>query len=300
MKTPFRIAVVAPSGPPKVRELLKGQRQLRDRFGPMEFQHSPRLRNRLGYLAGDDDARAASLEWAFSQKKITHVWFARGGFGTTRIIDRIPWKRYAATRKILLGYSDATSFLLAHAAAGGRALHSPMIATDIAAGGSVRTWESLGRIVFGPGQETYSFSAKWYSKGVKAMQGSILPGNIAVLAAMAGTPEFPDGSGKVICLEEVKEEPYRVDRLLTQLLHAGLFRRAAGIVFGSMTGCVPENPRKSLSLDEVFRRFARETGLPVVAGYPFGHGGVNSVMPVFGMLKLRGNRTSVSVPWNKA
>lgn len=291
----FRIAVVAPSGPPDIRKLERGKRRLVERFGPLAFIDAPQLRKRLGYFAGDDDARIATMHWAFERADATHVWFARGGYGTARIVGDLPWKKFAVTGKILLGYSDATTFLLAHAAAGGRALHSPMIATDIAAGGSKRSWESLRNIVFGPGREEFSFRARWLSRGPAALVGKILPANLAVLASLAGTPHFPGGSGTIVCLEEVNEEPYRVDRLLNQLIGAGLFRRARGVVFGAMSRCVPENRAKSFSLEEVFARFARQTGLPTVAGFPFGHGLVNSVMPVLGRIAIRGNRAAVSV-----
>lgn len=256
---------------------------------------APQIGRRFGYFAGDDDVRIETMEWAFGRKDITHVWVTRGLYGMTRIAGRLPWKRFAATGKTFLAYSDATAFLHPLAAAGGRAFHAPMLSTDMADGGSKRLWESLRNMVFGPGEEEYAFPARWLSKGRRSIAGPILPGNITMLAAMAGTPHFPSGAGKVIFLEEIGEEPYSIDRMLMQLLDAGLFRRARGVVFGWMTDCAADPTDRSLSLGQVLARFVRQTGLPAVVGFPFGHHVVNSVLPVNGWIAIRDRRARVAI-----
>lgn len=282
----MKIALVAPSGPPDPELLDAGIRRLIERFGPIEVLRAPNLAARRGYLAGTDAERSADIRWAFEESGATHVWFARGGFGATRIVARLPWAAYARSGVALLGYSDATAFLVAFAAAGGRAFHAPMLATDLGRGGSPRSWESLARLVFAaPPRPRDEFFFK--GDGVEAgagFSGRILAGNIAVLAALAGTPFFPSGAGRVVCLEEVGEEPYRIDRTLTQLKHAGLFRGATGILFGSMTDCLAEAPERSLTVEEVLADFARELDLPAILGFPFGHGGVNTVLPLYGRI----------------
>lgn len=290
----MRIAIVAPSGPPDSGLLDEGSRQLSERFGPIEFCRASNLASRHGYLAGTDEERIAGVRWAFEESGATHVWFARGGFGATRIVDRIPWTEYAASGIALLGYSDATAFLVAFDAAGGLAFHAPMIATDLARGGSPRSWESLARLVFAREARPHD---EFVFKGVAIEAGSgfsgrILAGNIAVLSAMAGTAVFPKGEGRVVCLEEVGEEPYRIDRTLTQLKNAGLFRGATGILFGSMTDCLAEEPGRSRSVEEVLADFACEIGLPAILGFPFGHGGVNSVLPLHGRISLAPHDTA--------
>lgn len=280
----MRIALVAPSSPVDPAALATGTERLvafGDRLSiPFEFVEAPGLRLAKGYLAGEDDERIAAVSWAFEEPGVDAVWFVRGGFGTTRIVGRLPWRRFAATRRPLLGYSDATAFLAAYHAAGGPAVHAPMVAADLAHSATPRAWESLGRWFQGK-EDVFRFAGRVCGgrSEVTRLDGPILSGNIAVLAAMAGTPEFPSGRDRLVCLEEVHEEPYRVDRMLTQLRRAGLFEGAVGIVFGSMTDCVPEDPGKSWSVDEVLDRCAREVDLPAISGFPFGHGGENTVLP---------------------
>lgn len=288
----MKIAIIAPSGPPDPHLLQKGIELLDEKFGPVEFEDAPNIGLREGYLAGEDDDRTAGVRWAFEESDATHVWFARGGYGATRILDRLPWEIFAATGKILLGYSDATAFLFAYHAAGGRAIHAPMIATDIARGGSERTWESLGRIVFGKGEDRFSFTDDFGGK----ISGRLVAANLAVLAALAGTRFFPRvENDTVLFLEEINEEPYRIDRSLTQLRAAGLFENVRAVVFGSMTNCVAEDPSKSFSVDQVIGRFAKEVGIPVLRNFPFGHGGVNTSLPLGGRVELSGDQRTVEV-----
>lgn len=280
----MKIAIVAPSGPPDPHLLQKGIELLDERFGPLFFDDAPNIGLRAGYLAGDDEERIEGLRWAFEESDAPLVWFARGGYGATRIIESLPWKEWSKSGKTLLGYSDATAFLIAYSQAGGRAIHAPMIAADLARGGSSRSWESLEKIVFDHRNDQFEFDGEILNG--EAVEGRIFAGNISVLAALAGTAFFPQSPEAVIFLEEVNEEPYRIDRALTQLKNAGLFRRADGIVFGSMTKCEAEEPQKSFTVDQLLKRFAVETGIPTVVGFPFGHGGENSVLPFGARLRI--------------
>lgn len=278
----MKIAVIAPSGPVDLEALERGEERLRERIPGLEFVHAPGLDRNLGYLAGEDDERRDGVLWAFRESGADAVWFARGGFGATRLVGRIPWADLASGPRPLplLGYSDATAFLAAYDAAGGPAVHAPMIAADLAYSATERSWESLVRL-FRDESDLFLFDGDFMEPPADGLvlEGPILAANAAVLAALAGTPHFPSGRGRIICLEEVHEEPYRVDRLLVQLRDAGLFRDCRGVVFGSMTGCVPEDPTKSWPVEEVLARFAEESPVPVVSGFPFGHGGTNTVLP---------------------
>lgn len=283
----LKIAIVAPSGPPDPHLLQKGIEILDEKFGPLDFEDAPNVGLRAGYLAGEDEDRSAGMQWAFEESDAELVWFARGGFGTTRIVDSLPWKKWAATGKTLLGYSDATAFLIAYSSAGGRAIHAPMIAADIARGGSERSFQSLDRLVFRRVADDFLFEGKVLSSaGQTEVAGPILAGNLAVMASLAGTPAFPSVAGKILCLEEVNEEPYRIDRALTQLKKSGAFNGVVGVVFGSMTDCIAEHPERSFTVDQVLERFALWSGVPVIAGFPFGHGGTNSSLPLGAELRI--------------
>lgn len=290
----MRIAVIAPSGPVDVAALEVGKDRLRRRHPDVTFLDAPNISSADGYLAGDDAARTAGVLWAFTEADADVVWFARGGYGATRIVGRLDWPALAATKRPLLGYSDASAFLAAYHAAGGPSFHAPMLAADLARSPSTmgsateRSWESLDRIFFEGGVDRFAFAGTL--EGADTVEGIPLAGNIAVLASLAGTRHFPSGRDRVICLEEVHEEPYRVDRSLTQLRVAGLFSGARAVVFGSMTECVPEDTSKSWTNDAMLKEFASRVGLPVVYNFPFGHGGTNTVIPWGGWLRVARGR----------
>lgn len=287
-----RIVLANFSSPVDRERLERGRKVIEARWGPVEFLAAPGLFETTGYLAGTDAARVESTAWAFAAAAEI-VWAVRGGFGVTRILDKLDIPSLANSGKMLLGFSDVTALLVAYEAAGGRAIHAPMPAADLGDGNS-RSIESLSRIVFGDGVDEFSFAGEMTAD---RMEGTILAANIVVLASIAGTRHFPSGAGRIVCLEEIGEEPYRVDRALTQLLSAGLFSGATGVVFGSMKDCVPEDSSRSASIEETLLEFGRRSSLPVCLGFPFGHGIENSALPLGGTMTLvrRGDQVRARV-----
>ncbi len=245
-------------------------------------------RARIGYLAGDDEPRARAVERAIASGGL--VWALRGGYGATRILDRVDWRR-ARGAVVVIGYSDLTAILAAVDAAGGCAVSGPMIAADLsrsrggARGGSKRTGDSLAAF-FSARPDRFGFGGR-FLRGGSSLAGGILAANLEVLTRLVGTKWAPRAAGRVVFLEEVEEEPYRLDRSLQHLLAAGFFRRARGVVFGSLARCVPETPSRSFSLAEVLDRFSRDVRLPVATGFPFGHGGTNTLLPWNGRVRMR-------------
>ena len=211
------------------------------------------------YLAGSPEERAAALEEMWLDPEVDMLLCTRGGFGCSQLLPLLPWKKFARKPMILAGYSDIT------------ALHWAM---DMRNAGTPVVAPMLGKL---SGLDEYSrnamfrtFARQERSCPVKTVasgsfSGNILAGNLTVAASLAGSDYFPDAKNKVIVLEDVNEPVYKIDRCLTQLEQAGLFERAAGVVFGSFSGSDPGE------LQELFQRFAARTGLPAVAGFPYGH-----------------------------
>lgn len=258
-------------------------REVEKRFGPVRWKVSEATRARFGYLAGDDDVRARDFARAFASAEV--VWAARGGYGAARILPRVDWKRAARSGAVLIGYSDATALLAAYDAAGGTAVWGPMLAADLSRKRVPRrTWYSL-KAFLTRGPDRFSFGGHFLAGG-GPVEGRILAANLEVLRTLLRTPWEPSARGRVVFLEEVAEEPYRIDRALTHLLQAGFFRGARAVVFGRFARCRAENPAKSLPLARVLDRFAKAVGLPVVAGFPFGHGGANTTLPWNGQVRI--------------
>lgn len=128
------------------------------------------------------------------------------------------------------------------------------------------------------------------------IDGPIVAGNLAVLASLCGTPWSPSARGAVAFLEDTREATYRVDRALTQLLQAGFFDGARGIVLGAFPGCAPSPADGPAStLEEVFRDLAERSGLPCRTGFPFGHGPATGVLPLGGRVRIAGARAVIEL-----
>ncbi|MBG6090089.1 LD-carboxypeptidase [Actinomadura viridis] len=236
-------------------------------------------------LAGGDAARAADLAAAWCDPEVRAVLCARGGYGATRLLGRLDWDALAAaTRgtapKILHGSSDVTAL---HVAFGARlgitTSFGPMIAGELLAEGTgdrARSLAHLRAALFGNGGDGDggdTAGATGPVEGTHALrpgrcEGLLTGGTLSLLAALLGTPDAPPpAAGRIVFLEDVSEAPYRIDRMLTQLLQAGWFDGAAGVVLGSWTGC--GDPAE---LDAVLAGRLGPLGVPVLAGVPVGHG----------------------------
>ncbi|MFD1542963.1 S66 peptidase family protein [Nonomuraea guangzhouensis] len=259
------VAVVSPSGPPNAILLRRGVERLEGLGLKVVVGEHVLGRQELPYLAGADAARAADLQAAWCDPAVSTVFCARGGYGAARLLGLLDWAAMrAAGPKTLIGSSDITA--LHHAFAvelGVPTLHGPMPACDVIADEKrpePRTWEHLraaldrqappviGDLVLSPGRA----------------EGVLTGGNLSLLASMCGTRYHPSFAGKIVLLEDIGEEPYRIDRMLTQLLQAGAFNGVRGIALGSWVGCEDPYP--------VLKDRLLPLGVPILAGLPVGHG----------------------------
>lgn len=266
------VAVVSPSGPVSGDQLDAGMAVLRGwGLRPVEGHHARAVH---GHLAGEDELRAADLNAALTDPHVRGVWIARGGYGLTRILDRLDWRALAGDPKVIVGFSDATALLVAawqrialitvHGQFVGRLRLQDPTSLD---------W--LRRLVMA-GPIPGPLPALPAEPALEPLAGGVaeaplVGGNLTVLAALAGTPDQADVRGCVLLLEEVAEAPYRVDRALTQLRHAGLLDGVAGIALGEPVGCVPVPGQSSATFGEVVADRLGDLGVPVLTRLPLGH-----------------------------
>jgi muramoyltetrapeptide carboxypeptidase len=225
---------------------------------------------RDGHLAGSAEERARELEAAFADPAVDTVMCVRGGYGSGQLLPLIDLERIAATRKPLIGMSDITHLQVPLAAAGGMCLWGPMLLKHGSAGEYTAT--SFRRAVSGA---SYSVRATGTPAQVIVpgrVRAPLTGGTTSVLCATLGTPWELDSSGQLLLLEDVCEEPYRIDRLLTQLGQAGKLGAAAGFVVSEHHDCAPRRPERSQSLIQVLRRHLEPLGKPCLYGLPLGHG----------------------------
>ena len=260
-----RVAVVAPSGPVDPVRLARG-RQVLTEIG-LEVEIMPRVLNRRGYLAGSDGGRASDLQEAWCDPGVRAVICARGGYGATRLLGLLDWHAMGAARpKILLGSSDVTALHQAFATRLGVAScfgPMPACATLSDAGGPDRA--SLDHLC----ASLFELEMPEPVAGDQVIvpghaEGPLTGGNLSLLAALCGTPYALRGQGHIVLLEDVGEQPYRIDRMITQLLQAGCLDGVLGIALGSWERC--GDP-----LGVLIERLA-PLGVPLIAGLPLGHG----------------------------
>jgi muramoyltetrapeptide carboxypeptidase len=268
-----RVGVVAPGFAVEPESLERGLARLRD-WG---YRPEPgaRLLARAGYLAGSDDERLADLTAMAVDPGIKAIWFARGGYGTARLLERVPWK--ALSRKLLVGYSDLTALFAAGAARGRlRALYGPGVC-DLAESRNFHA-PSLRRLLAGKPLELRVAQRNVLVPG--RASGRLAGGNLAVLTHLCGTPWMPRLRGAVIFIEEVGEGTYRIDRMLTQLAQARALAGLAGVLIGSLI--VPPRSRfpPDRRLVDVLRERFEPLGVPVVRGLVAGHCAGKRTLPL--------------------
>ncbi|CAL9371738.1 S66 peptidase family protein [Streptomyces sp. enrichment culture] len=263
-----RVAVVAPSGPVPQDRLRAGLDVLRGwGLDPVVAPHVLDRHDRFDYLAGTDADRAADLQAAWCDPAVDAVICARGGYGVQRMTELLDWTAMrAAGPKVFVGFSDITALHEAFATRLGLVtLHGPMAAGfDFIK--STRAQDHLRATLFAP--ETVRVLATRGTALVPGRaRGVTLGGCLALLAAELGTPHARTSArGGLLCLEDVGEETYRLDRSLTQLLRAGLLDGVAGVLLGSWADCGPPDELRALFADRL-----SGLGVPVAGEFGFGH-----------------------------
>lgn len=259
---------MAPSSPFDEAAFDAGIAFLRRRH---EVRVDDEVRAKAGYLAGDDARRLDELRRALAEEDTRAIVCARGGYGATRLLEKLEPVEVRRARKLLVGFSDVTALHALWARAGVGSMHGPMVAWLGRASEEARAgWVAA--------LEGRTFHARGLTSVVGGRaEGLLLGGNLAVLAALVGTPFAPPLRDAVLFLEDVGEAPYRVDRLLTQLRHAGWLQAVRGVVLGEFVRCPPGE--HGVSVEAVLAERLGDLGVPVAAGLSAGHGVVNHALP---------------------
>ncbi len=265
-----RVAVVATSGPVAPERLDAGLEILRGwDLDPVVAPHAGGRDERFGYLAADDAARAGDLTRAWCDPRVRAVLCARGGYGAQRMVDLLDWEAMrAAGGKVFTGLSDVTVLHEAFARRMGLATYYGPVVAGVAFTGDEGSREHLRRTLFEPETVTALTSLTAATLVPGRACGVTFGGCASMLAAEAGTRHGrTSGKGGLLVLEDVGEPPYRLDRVLTQLLRCGALDGVAGIALGSWRDCGPYETVRELLLD----RFGG-LGVPIVEELGFGHG----------------------------
>jgi len=280
LKQGDRIGVVAPASPkpeivPQITEELESL-GFRVKLGKScEETYG-------GYLAGTPQVRAQDVNEMFADPEVDAIICLRGGYGSPQILPLLDYGCIAENPKLFVGYSDITAL---HTALGQRAglatIHGPMASAGIAHTldplsrdyllRCLMSAEPLGAIINPDGEELVCLVEG-------EAQGPIVGGNLSLISALMGTPYELDTRGKLLFLEDVGEEPYRVDRMLTQLALAGKLEDAAGFLIGTWTDC-KSKVKHGFEVLDVIREIVVPFGKPTLWNLQAGHGFYNIAMP---------------------
>ncbi len=264
------VDVVAPAGPFDAAKFREGVALLESHGLKPRFRDDLFARDR--FLAGSDDRRLTELIDAIRAPDSDLVWAARGGYGSTRLLDEIELEDLRRANKLLVGFSDLTALHLRWRAAGVPSIHGSMVARLSSEPTNVldRLFDML--LTAAPAR---ALRGRALVPG--CAQGKLTGGNLALLAALCGTPYQHKFDSEILFLEDIGERPYRLDRMLTQLRQAGVFDRIAALAFGEFVDCEEKDGTSSRA--GVLAEHARKLGVPCLADLPCGHGEINQALP---------------------
>lgn len=256
-------------------------------------------REQYGYLAGHDEQRAEDLNNMFADDSVDAIMPFRGGWGCNRILNLIDYETIRNNPKIFVGFSDITSLHMAiFAKTGLVTFHGPVGKSDW----THYTKSHFRQALHHPNAFTLEIPEKDFCDDCSSLtvitpgqaRGRLLGGNLSVLSAMMGSEYLPVWKDNILFLEDVGEDVYRIDRMLTQLKLNGVFDQISGFIFGQCASCERSNSY-SLTLEQVFDDHIKPLGIPAFSGAMFGHIENNLTMPVGIPAEIDAQKGSISM-----
>lgn len=265
--------LIAPSGYCiNQQAALRGVQRLTD--AGHQVENDEVIRRRFQRFAGTDAERLADVNSLASlTSPDTIVMPVRGGYGASRLLDRIDWQALASRQQrdplLICGHSDFTAIqagLLAQANV--ITFSGPMLAANFGA----ETLNTFTEQHFWLALRKAQFTVEWQGDGPQCdAQGTLWGGNLAMLISLIGTPWMPTIDKGILVLEDVNEHPFRVERMLLQLEYAGILNRQSAIVLGSFSGAAPNEYDAGYSLESVYAFLRSRLSVPLITGLDFGH-----------------------------
>lgn len=236
--------------------------------------------DRYGYLAGTDKDRAADINKMFADKSVNGIMAMHGGWGCARILPLLDYKIIERNPKVFIGYSDITALLLGiYAKTGLVTFHGPVGGSSwnnfsvenfknmLIEGNAVQMTNPVKK-----GDNLVQTEDRIYTINAGKATGRLIGGNLTVLSHILGSPYVPDFKGSILFLEDVGEDVYRMDRMITQLKIAGILDQLAGFVFGKCTDCPPsKGGYGSLTMEDIFEDHIKPLKIPAFSGSMIGH-----------------------------
>jgi len=283
------VGVVAPASAPPDPQNIDRSVAVLEKLG-FRVKLAPNVRKRWGFLAGHDRERAGDLMKMFADRKVKAIICVRGGYGAARLLPLLDYRVIRQNPKILVGYSDITSLHCALLTKAGLiSFHGPMLNSDFVHKDMPDfTLQSFLRTLMQP-TAPGSIAQGYRRKTVSILRrgrasGQLVGGNVTLLCTTIGTPWQPPFRNRILFFEDLSEEPYRFDRMLTYLLNVGVLQQVAGIAVGVNKDCEDPKAKRAKeyrqTLADVLKERLLPLKVPVLSGLPFGHVPLNATLPV--------------------
>ena len=291
-----RVALVAPSSAVPEEKFPPALDLVRALGMEPVVYPSCRFENRDGYFAANDAQRAADINAAFADPAVDGVWCIRGGYGAHRLVPLLDMTLIRDNPKWFGGYSDVTALHTAfNQLCGLQTYHCTMPSTEPRP--DEYTLSYLKKALFGglSGELKNPQDQPIRTLVPGVARGQLCGGNLSLIAASIGTPWELDCKDKLLFLEDVGEKTYRLDAMLTQLRNAGKFDDCAGIILGAWTDCPPQDPERTLTLEEIFNQLIVPAGKPAVMDLACGHCETTMALPLGSCCLLDADQGTITV-----
>lgn len=266
------IGVVAPASPTTKSKVKESYKKLTKMGFKVTMGKS--CYSKYGYLAGTDTLRAEDLNNMFRNKEINGIICLRGGYGSLRILDFLDYSLIKRNPKVFVGYSDITALHIAFNQLSDLVtFHGPMAAPNFSEEFSEFTkrslFDSILKGMFEPSIKNPTEELEFINGGI--VEGPVIGGNLTLITSTLGTKYEIDTKEKILFIEEIGEEPYKIDRMLTQLKLANKLKEVTGIILGNFNNCEPENYDASITLKQVIDDIVKPLNKPTIYNLQTGH-----------------------------
>ncbi|WP_432408207.1 S66 peptidase family protein [Wukongibacter sp. M2B1] len=289
------IGIVAPASPTPEEDVIRSKEAL-EKLG-FEVKVGQSCYGRYGYLSGNDDLRAGDINRMFGDKNIDGIMCIRGGYGTPRILEKIDYSCIRKNPKVFIGYSDITAIHIAlNQICRLITFHGPMASTDMIKDFDDFTRESLMDSIMYEDivEEVKNPCGHEIQTLVKGCaEGLLVGGNLSLIAATIGTPYEIDTRGKILFIEDIDEEPYSIDRMLTQLSLSSKLDEASGFILGDWNNCIAKSYNPSLTLTEVLDDLIVPLNKPTICNIRAGHCKPMVTLQLGRKISIDGNRGKI-------
>ena len=244
------------------------------------------------FLAGSDEQRASDIHQMFTDKKIEMIVALKGGYGSGRLLDLLDYSLIKKNAKPLIGFSDTTALQLALWAKAGLISYTGLSPRrDITAKGVDSLIDTSFSLFLA--QKPLSIELHPMQNDTKDITATLVGGTLSLITELIGTPYCPNYRNTLLFIEDVGEEPYKIDRMLTQLRLSGILDKVKGLIWGNFYKCLSSDENDG-TLEQVLADLhSRMPDLKIWTGLPYGHNDSRVILPIGGKVRLKGGKTLI-------